>query len=450
MVSETEETVTWGEPSRNLTEWEKLAVQLEMEAENEEEELILDREGGMLCRQGIERSLRVAVYDFTPFHEEVIGSILSSLNDTGLRADMYRQQFRYGFNDILDTFYPTQGGERLYRQADLMPKLQKGEYDALIMTSCDEHWIEHWSEHSFLEELPTLLDIPIICLHHEMYDFPKHRPTLLGSAINGKLTFLSLGEHVRELVNDSLEKWDEDGADIEKIVWKNTPTEVFVPVSSAYEIFTEVFSATTDPTQNPSEWGYEISPSNGHFIPLPSHSEIKPFKVHLFGGREEGVEIPAELEAHVLVWHGGSDYVNFYGQLSKMDLILPILSSDEYLRKRATAAFPAGIISRVPSLVMPHQLQSYNYLEPPAIVLHPDGTSEVEVVAAMRRGEDPWTAADDRYTGPPPEGILRSSLLDTYGRKAGSGSVDRLNDWNRYTDDVRAYNAKMLCKALLR
>lgn len=77
-VSETEDTVSWhNEDSSsaaaagvgNWTELEELAVQLELEVEKEEEEMIMDRESGMSCREGIERKLRVAVYDFTPFHE---------------------------------------------------------------------------------------------------------------------------------------------------------------------------------------------------------------------------------------------------------------------------------------------------------------------------------------------------------------------------------------------
>lgn len=238
------------------------------------------------------------------------------------------------------------------------------------------------------------------------------------------------------------------------------------------------FNRFANPTDDPAEWGYEISPLNGHFIPLPAHSDVKPFRVHLFGGREEGVEIPAELEAHVLVWHGGLDYLDFYAQLAEMvghtsslsacvnitdsfdarciqDLVLPILRSDEYIRVRATAAFPAGILAHVPSLVMPHQLKSYIYLEPPAIILHPDGTNEVQVVAAMRRGEDPWTAAvveDNSASLQPEDRLLHSSLLNgNDARVTATGfAIGGTDDWDAYTTKVRTYNARMLCKALLR
>lgn len=69
---------------------------------------------------------------------------------------------------------------------------------------------------------------------------------------------------------------------------------------------------------SPAEWGYTISPENGHFIPVASSSNGQPFKVHVFGAREEGVHIPPELEEHVLVFHTGLDYIDYYRELSKL------------------------------------------------------------------------------------------------------------------------------------
>lgn len=140
--------------------------------------------------------------------------------------------------------------------------------------------------------------------------------------------------------------------------------------------------------ENPSEWGYDISPETGYLVPSTYSSNVQPFRVHLFGGVEKGLRIPPELEEHVLVFRRGLNYVDYYRELSKLvrgnafpavlqaeltlmrssaqDLVLPILGNDEYIKNRATAAFPAGVISRVPSLVTPSLLKSYNYLEPPA------------------------------------------------------------------------------------
>jgi hypothetical protein len=126
------------------------------------------------------------------------------------------------------------------------------------------------------------------------------------------------------------------------------------------------------------------------------------------------------------------------------------LGNDEYIKYRATAAFPAGVISRVPSLVTPSLLKSYNYLEPPAIILQPEGTSEVEVLAAMRRGEDPWTAIQQRdyELHSDRDGYIRSLLLDSQLDNRPS-LKHREWDWDGYVNDVRAYNAKLMCKTLL-
>jgi hypothetical protein len=107
------------------------------------------------------------------------------------------------------------------------------------------------------------------------------------------------------------------------------------------------------------------------------------------------------------------------------------------------------VIARIPSLVTPQLLKSYNYLEAPAVVLHPDGTSEVEILAAMRRGERDWAegnphdaAASGRGNGQD----MRSPLLDGYLQDRPKHAVQ---DWDGYVSDVRAYNAKLLCGALL-
>lgn len=223
-------------------------------------------------------------------------------------------------------------------------------------------------------------------------------------------------------------------------------------------------------TESLSAWGYTISSDHGHFIPSTEATDVQPFRVHIFGARKEGVVIPEELLGHVLVFHSGLDYVDYYRELSQVvsrwllftvslpeslafqDLVLPILGSEEYTRNRATAAFPAGIISRVPSLVTPSLLKAYSYLEPPAIVLHPDGTDEVEVLAAMRRGEDPWTGVKVResVSASQPRGqYTHSPLFDRHLRERADAR-HKEGDWDGYVADVAAYNANLLCKALLR
>ncbi|GHJ88885.1 hypothetical protein NliqN6_5287, partial [Naganishia liquefaciens] len=416
------------------------------------------------CHEAVDKELKVAVYDWTPFHEEVVGSILASLNDTGVQTDMYRRALRYSFTDILETFYPTRDPKSFRYQHELMPKLREGDYDALIMTSCDERWIQP----ELLEILPTLTNMSVICLHHEMWSFNAHRSRLLNVAKADKLTFLTLGAHVKVLVKEeNTGPWTADGED-GALQWTNVPTEVFVPIFPLPESIVLPSRATKRITPNdvavlgdvddwgrrdypklwanlmqaiqedPGAWGYTISPENGHFIPSLEATDVQPFRVHLFGARKEGTVIPEELLEHVLVFYSGLDYIDYYRELSKLDLVLPILGSDEYTRNRATAAFPAGVISRVPALVKPSQLKAYSYLEPPAIVLHPEGTHEVEVLAAMRRGQDPWTSVNAPESNPvlsPMSRYSHSGLLDEHLRRRPDSHHGR-EDWDSYVADV--------------
>lgn len=71
-------------------------------------------------------------------------------------------------------------------------------------------------------------------------------------------------------------------------------------------------------SEDPSVWGYTISPESGHFIPSTEPSDIQSFRIHIFGCKKEGIVIPEELLEHVLVFHSGLDYVDYYRELSKV------------------------------------------------------------------------------------------------------------------------------------
>jgi hypothetical protein len=98
---------------------------------------------------------------------------------------------------------------------------------------------ERWVHPQLLDILPTLTDIPIICLHHEMWSFDDHRTRLVDSAKAGKLSFFTLGEHVRRNVMEgNLQSWTEDGE--HNFDWTDVPTEVFIPVSATESTFAEL------------------------------------------------------------------------------------------------------------------------------------------------------------------------------------------------------------------
>lgn len=84
-------------------------------------------------------------------------------------------------------------------------------------------------------------------------------------------------------------------------------------------------------------------------------------------------------------------------------------------------------------------------------MVHPDGTREVNVLAVMRRGEDPWTSfqsPDDVLAFPAEDRYNASWLLDSHLQRPPSPLENW--DWDGYVADIRAHNAKLLCKALLR
>lgn len=47
-------------------------------------------------------------------------------------------------------------------------------------------------------------------------------------------------------------------------------------------------------------------------------TDVQPFKVHIFGTQKEGTVIPEELLEHVIVFHSGLDYVDYYRELSQL------------------------------------------------------------------------------------------------------------------------------------
>lgn len=105
----------WSVPERlGVTGWQddSHVEQQDEWREEQVEESEPPHEWDTTCHEAVERNLRVALYDYTPFHEgefvecsfragmlivrlaEVIGSVLSTLSDTGIQTDLYRESSR--------------------------------------------------------------------------------------------------------------------------------------------------------------------------------------------------------------------------------------------------------------------------------------------------------------------------------------------------------------------
>lgn len=79
-------------------------------------------------------------------------------------------------------------------------------------------------------------------------------------------------------------------------------------------------------------------------------------------------------------------------------------------------------------------LEAYAFLRPPAIVLHPAGTSEIEAIFLLRQGIDPMTLAPR----------ARPLLPDYAGWDATSNFADTLKAWQLYHERIYAANAAMM------
>lgn len=90
---------------------------------------------------------------------------------------------------------------------------------------------EYWIQPGIVKLSPTLFSISVICLHHEMYSFKLHPARLLSIAKAGKLSFWTLGEQTRKLVEEEyIQPRTLDGQD--GFEWTRVPVEVFVSVST--------------------------------------------------------------------------------------------------------------------------------------------------------------------------------------------------------------------------
>lgn len=101
-----------GVPERVGVSWWQDDLHVEQQDEWKEEQVGVSEpphEWDTTCHEAVERNFRAALYDYTPFHEgesvdcfllvgmlslrfiEVIGSVFSTMNDTGIKTDLYRE-----------------------------------------------------------------------------------------------------------------------------------------------------------------------------------------------------------------------------------------------------------------------------------------------------------------------------------------------------------------------
>jgi hypothetical protein len=129
----------------------------------------------------------------TGFHEEVFGALIySALQIPGAEVDFYRNNgFRYGFGDILSTFYdkPVKRLDALYN--DLAIDEDGSRIDVVISTTCFSHLAA--AGQRMLDAYAARKNkFKLFCVIHHAYDMQGMEPYLRPWALNGSLSFITL------------------------------------------------------------------------------------------------------------------------------------------------------------------------------------------------------------------------------------------------------------------
>ena len=144
-----------------------------------------------------------------------------------------------------------------------------------------------------------------------------------------------------------------------------------------------------------------------------------------------------------------------FGPAHDRDLIVPAFTDFVYVDLKLSSAIPAAIISKVPILATPLVLESYSFLRPPALVLHPSGMSEVAAIGLIRQGIDPMSYLPHMPALLPtsaPEPLFPS--IWHHGPRDPKRSIHGdsralADEWQRYHKTLYDANALMMRRLLL-
>ena len=127
------------------------------------------------------------------FHEEVFGALIySALQIPGAEVDFYRNYgLRYGFRDILSTFYdnPVKRLDALYD--DLSVDEDGSRIDVLISTTCSTQLSEAGNRILDAYEAREK-KFKLFCVIHHAYDMDKMEKDLRPWALKGALSLITL------------------------------------------------------------------------------------------------------------------------------------------------------------------------------------------------------------------------------------------------------------------
>lgn len=127
------------------------------------------------------------------FHEEVFGALIYSvLQIPGAEVDFYRNHaLRYGFGNILSTFYdkPIKKLDALYH--DLSVDDDGSRIDVVISTTCSSH-LSAAGQRMMDAYEARKKKFKLFCVIHHAYDMERMEKDLRLWALKGSLSFITL------------------------------------------------------------------------------------------------------------------------------------------------------------------------------------------------------------------------------------------------------------------
>ncbi|WWC67964.1 uncharacterized protein I206_101883 [Kwoniella pini CBS 10737] len=373
--------------------------------------------------------LRIAVLEHAGFHEEVVGAVLKTLTDLEVNFTLYRDNFRWGYEKVLEngmnyTINPTP-----YSDGTFVNSINNNEIDIILHISCDRGFWNWPRNLKSYESMKLNKNLEIICMLHELENLNEEERKSWEIAVNqNRLTYLTLSKHVKNYLKHEILKWSHI---LNQPNWGKIKVEEFIPIfpvdtnklPDSEKVKVSIFYENRDeriPSRlaiigniqpwrrnynpiladlhkslqaDPGFWGYLplSSEPNATYIPANDHQK-PPVTLHFIGSINPKVqlEIPESMRDMVNI-HADLSYSDFYRLLGSMDLVLPAFVGWTYLEKKLSSAIPAAIVSRVPILGSELLLNAYQFLRNPAIELHSLGLREIEAIELLRKGIDPYT-----------------------------------------------------------
>ncbi|WWC65461.1 uncharacterized protein I303_108079 [Kwoniella dejecticola CBS 10117] len=373
--------------------------------------------------------LRIAVLEHAGFHEEVVGAVLKTLTDVGANFTLYRDNFRWGYAEVLESGMNYTTPPTPYSDGTFANAVSADEIDVVIHISCD-HGFWNWPRNvPAYEAMKSNPNLEVVCMLHELENLNEdERKSWEIAANQERLTYLTLSKHVKKYLKNEVLKWSHS---LKQLSWGKVDVEEFVPIfpvdaavlpdSDSVQV-SEFFPKRAErvPSRlailgniqpwrrnynpilgdlhksiqaDPASWGYLplSTDPNATYVSANDDSRL-PVTLHFIGSLfpTAQLEIPESMKDMVFI-HSDLEYIDFYRLLGSMDLILPAFVGWTYLEKKLSSAIPAGVVSRVPVLGSELLLNAYQFLRDPSIVLHAPGLREIEAVEMLRKGIDPYT-----------------------------------------------------------